>query len=137
MPITISTPEATGRIGPGIVVRANLGGGPIPNDDFVTLNISRLAGTNWQILDSSASTKGLLTVPIIVGWNFRAPSLIQNPSVGLADGAGIRTTINHFHANNTLVQTLTVDTFVWDAVTGLFSYVMGLNGAVVRTYSSP
>lgn len=119
MPITITSPAATSRIGPGLGVCWTISAGPIPNDDYVEIRITETAsGTSYKA--STLLTNGGLNGCNMIGEYgvFPGPSGVS--AIGMVDARAISAVARHLHASGSLVQTSASVNYVWDAVSGLW-----------------
>lgn len=65
--ITVSSPGAGAVIGPGLSVFYSIAGGPIPNDDFVSVQWTRISdGAGGPVGDHI--TSGNLTGHVVIGY---------------------------------------------------------------------
>lgn len=131
MPITLIQPAPGQRIGPGVEVFVNLGGGPIPNDDYVAVAI--LESTTFDtMVTGDAITHGSLTPSVTVGFSEKGMKYFNVR--GIVDGAAVRMIATQYHANGVVVQATTFSGFLWDAVSGAWNVAArsgGLSAAIL------
>lgn len=131
MPITLIQPAPGQRIGPGVEVFVNLGGGPIPNDDYVAVAILESV-TFDTLVTGDAITHGSLNPSITVGFSEKGIKYFNVR--GIVDGATVRMTATHYHANGVVVRADTFSGFLWDAVSGAWNVAArsgGLSAAIL------
>lgn len=104
MAIVINTPGAGEPLGPGQIVNYTISAGPIPNDDYVALQITRDSDSAGGPVGDHV-TKGLLNGGVVFGV-FEVERF--NPLGNMFfDGDACHYFVYQSHANGTIVQSST------------------------------
>ena len=110
-----------GPIGPGYRVGVqNTFIGPIPIDDWVRVTLLDGAGHQYLISDAIAYASAITFVAMGVT-EFAGGTMYIDKQI--AQGAALSVQADWYHANGTLVGTVTVGGWSWDAIGGVAALV--------------
>lgn len=119
MTLTVTLPAAADRIGPGYAVQVNTSIGPVPNDDYVVVDVMP-AGTSTVIETGSIIMHGSVVVILTLGVSRGGGGTLVPVLQYTPPGAAVDLELTQHHANGSISDTGTSSGWTWDPLGGLY-----------------
>lgn len=127
MTLALATPHAGQKIGPGYYTAVTISAGPVPVDDYVTVQLFKSFGGPFACAMSAVTNGGLVVFELMgvrqIGHNVGPWDASRNMAGRIGDiaaGDTLDISVQQYHANNVFVDVTNYTAqCVWDPTGGL------------------